>query len=330
MNEPQLEEMIRFYVEASQCPDMQTYGSAFLEYFNGGLRFVRQMMRLGAMRNARVLDLGCGFGWYALLIAVLGKNNVVANDVRPLMIRNIQERLRAVEDKFGRHITVQPLCGDFITISLEPCSFDAVFCNQAIEHIHDLEGSFLKVRTLLKPGGVFVVANDNNRLTRKHLDEIEAMWQRRDSSWEFVTELKAERPEENRNIKPYAVMREEIIRRVQNELDDGAVEALVHATAGQVEHEIVDSVRAYLADGSLPTRPASSWCRNPITGEFCERQFDPLELKHLLRSLGFRVRLLQDIRRDGLLGWLGRIDLGWLHRPVFRYRSSFVLVAHKC
>lgn len=324
-----LEDLIRYYIEESDCPDMRVYGKGFLEYFGSGVCFVRQMIRLGGMRNARVLDLGCGFGWHALLISLLGDNDVVANDVRPLMIRNVDERLRAVKRVFDCRVRVHTLSGDFTKIELAADSFDAVFCNQTIEHLHDVSGAFRKVSTVLRPGGALVIANDNNRLRLGRLKEVEEMWSKRDLSWEFVRKLQEERPEENRGIKPYAAMREEVIRRVHGELDDHAIQSLVHATAGQTDSEILASVEEYLDNGSLPTRPEYSWCRNPLTGEFCERQFDPFEVKSDLKSHGFRVRLLQDIRRGGLLGVLGRIDLGWFHRVVFKYRSGFVLVARK-
>lgn len=329
MNRQQVEDLVRYYIETSNCPDMRAYGKGFLDHFEGGLCFVQQMMQLGGMYNARVLDLGCGFGWHALLISLLGGSDVVANDVRPLMIRNVDDRLRTLETKFDCPIRVQTLCGDFTEIDLAPESFDTVFCNQTIEHLHDLDGSFRKVKTLLRPGGTLVVANDNNRLRRGRLKEMEEMWNNRDLSWEFVRKLQQERPEENKDIKPYAIMREKIIHDARRELPDSAAQSLVHATAGQTASEILASVETYLADGSLPTRPEYSWCRNPVTGEYCERQFDPFELKDDLKRHGFRVRLLQDIRRRGLLGVLGRIDLGWLHRVVFTYRSAFVLVARK-
>jgi 2-polyprenyl-3-methyl-5-hydroxy-6-metoxy-1,4-benzoquinol methylase len=59
---------------------------------------IEYMMKLGEMRNARVLDVGCGFGWQALLIALLGGNDVVANDIRESMIDVVGSRAGAMSD----------------------------------------------------------------------------------------------------------------------------------------------------------------------------------------------------------------------------------------
>ena len=283
------------------------------------------MMSLGRMCRARVLDLGCGFGWHALLMSLIGGNEVVANDVRPLMTRAIEKRLDAVEAEFGARPNVQTLCGDFMLVDIPDNAFDAIFSNQTIEHVHNLDACFQKAHSILRPGGRLVVVNDNNCLVRGHLEEIQQMWAQRDSSWDYIERLKHERPEENRDIKPYAVMREEIVRREFPGLSGEAVQKLVSATAGQVESQIVQSGHRFCKDGTVPQRPRHSWCRNPLTGEYCERQFDPFDVKERLRRAGFRARLLQDFRRGGLLTVLTRIDVPPLNRVLFRRRARFVI-----
>src|SRR3954452_13324161 len=74
--------VVREYIEGADNPDVLAYGGEFLRHYGRGRWMIEYMMRLGNMRNARVLDVGCGFGWQALLIALLGGNDVAANDIR--------------------------------------------------------------------------------------------------------------------------------------------------------------------------------------------------------------------------------------------------------
>jgi hypothetical protein len=157
------------------------------------------------------------------------------------------------------------------------------------------------------------------------MTRIEKMWIQRDASPEFLHGLQKERPEENKDAKPYAAMREEIIKAAFPQIAAHTLRTLVDATAGQTQPEILASVDRYSRDGSLPRRPKNAWCRNPLTGEYCERQFDPFELKLQLRGIGFRVRLLQTFRRGGPLRLLSRYDCPPLNRVIFRWRASFVL-----
>jgi ubiquinone/menaquinone biosynthesis C-methylase UbiE len=49
---------------------------------------------------------------------------------------------------------VTPLLGDICSLNVEPASFDAIFCNQTVEHIHDLPRFFAAAaRVLGRAGG---------------------------------------------------------------------------------------------------------------------------------------------------------------------------------
>lgn len=329
LDQARLQEIVAFYIQGSQSPDLRTYGKGFLDHFDRAVQAIRQVMSLGRMRSARILDLGCGFGWHALLIALLGDNEVVANDVRELMTENVQNRIAAVEQAFGLSVRVRTLLGDFTTLDVPPRSFDAIFSNQAIEHIHDLDACFRRAYEILRPGGRLVVTNDNNCLTRRHMAKIEQMWRQRETSREFIQELQKERPEENRDAKPYAIMREEIMKSAFPDLAPQAARTLADATAGLTRPDILAAVERFRRDGSLPQPPRNAWCRNPLTGEYCERQFDPFELKRHLRGIGFRVRLLQTFRRGGPLRLLSRLDCPPLNRLIFRWRAGFLLACIK-
>src|SRR4051794_16120547 len=232
----EIQAVVREYIEGADNPDVLAYGGEILRHYGPGRWVIEDMMRLGKMRNARVLDVGCGFGWQALLIALLGGNDVVANDIRESMIDVVDSRAGALGDTLSAAGgSVTPLLGDICSLNVEDESFDAIFCNQTVEHIHDLPPFFKTAARVLRPGGWMVIANDNNTLNPKQFAEFREMWRRRDRSHDYIEQLKRERPIENAGIEPYAVMRENIIRRVRSELAQDVVASLADATAGMVE-----------------------------------------------------------------------------------------------
>ncbi len=289
--------------------------------------FLRHVMRLGEFRNARVLEVGCGGGWQAIAFSFLGGNTVCANDIRERMTSTIEERVAALNDE-GAGIRVDAIAGDICTLGLEAGSFDGVFSNQAIEHVRDLDAMFAECARLLCPGGRCVVVDDNNVFNRKQAAENQAMWEDRDGSWQYVRRLVSRRPEEYGGSRPYAVMREDIVRAARPGLDSKTVDILASATAGLARDEIERVVRDYEPGGALPVPPALSWCRDPETGEYCERLLDPFEVMRTMESCGFQVRLHHSFRRYPLC-LLNDSRSALLSRWLFEVRPQFVLVGEK-
>jgi hypothetical protein len=221
---------------------------------------------------------------------------------------------------------VVPLLGDICSLKLEPASFDAIFCNQTVEHVHDLPRFFAAAAHALKPGGRLVIGNDNNALNPKQFAEVERMWALRDRSQDYIEQLKRERPIENADIEPYAVTRERIIRWVNHGLSDNEVRRLADATAGLLMPQIEEIARNYVPGAALPQRPKYSWSRNPVTGEYCERQLNPYELADQIRRAGFTAQVRHAFR--GMpLRVLNGVRCGPVNRRLFRLRSVFVIVA---
>jgi len=78
----------------------------------------------------------------------------------------------------------------------------------------------------------------------------------------------------------------------------------------------------------LPTLPEHKWCRNPVTGEYCERQLDPFSAKRLMESCGFQTKLVHSFRRFPL-NLLNRIPFRPLNLWLFNLRGAFVIVGRK-
>ncbi len=325
-----LRQILRQYIMESGNPDVIAYGGKLVNDDDEFMRFewlMRHVVRVGRMNGARVLDVGCGFGWQAVAVALIGHARVVANDIRPTMTNVLTQRVEAIR-KAGVNVDVTALCADICAANLPASSFDAILCNQTIEHVHDLRRTFEECNRVLKPGGKAVFLDDNNALNPESLAEIEEMWKKRDSSQEFIAELKAKRPIENADIEPFGVIRRRIILRANSSLEEPAVTQLTAATAGMMERDIENVARDYRPGAKLPTPPKWTWCRHPGTGEYCERQLDPFELKDLLNQCGFKTQVRHVFRRFPLSA-LNGVQVRAVNLALFARKPLFMLLAIK-
>jgi len=141
--------------------------------------------------------------------------------------------------------------------------------------------------------------------------------------------LKKRSPEAESGSEPYKVTRLRMIRNYDPALNEPDVSKLADASAGLWGKQIEAAVDSFRATGRLPVPPTLSWCREPTTGEYCERLLDPIQVAQDLRDAGFRVRLYtRRIRRLGFLGrMLSSISLRVSAYLAFRYISGFRIVA---
>ena len=315
------------YIGESNHPDMIRYGANFLRHFDGNLRAMQSFMALGRMHGGRVLDIGSGFGWHAVCFSLLGAAEVVANDMRDMMISTMEQRLTALRAE-GVQVRVRSLLGDICSTPTPQHPFDAVFCNQTMEHVHDADGMFSAMARLLRRGGIAIIVNDNNALCKQIVRDNTAMWAQRDRSWECIEQLKKERPIENALIEPFAITREREVRSVMPDISNEQLAKLVGATAGMIEPQIRKAVAEFVATGALPTPPEHSWCRDPVSGEYCERLLDPYQLTKSLRTHGFRARVRHGFGRFPAT-LLNGVRFRPLNASLFQLKPVFAIVAER-
>ena len=318
---------VQAYIDDCDNPDFKAYAKDMRADDPRFVWLIQHLVSLGRMRGTRVLDIGCGYGWDSAAVSLYAKADVLANDIRPLMTQVVDECTARIKSS-GAPISVKTLTEDICAADISPASFDAIMCQQTLEHVHDLAALFATCHRVLKPGCVAIFTNDNNAINAKLMAEMEEMWVRRDTDWAYINELKRQRPIENADIAPYQAMRTEIIQAHLPSLDPEKVEVLARATAGLTRPDINAAVDAYVENATLPTPPERSWCRDPETGEYCERQLDPYELAELLNQAGFRTRVRHGFRKLPL-AWLNDVGFAPLNRALFNLRSFFIVTAER-
>ncbi|KRE89383.1 SAM-dependent methyltransferase [Frateuria sp. Soil773] len=103
---------------------------------------------LPPMEHLRVLDLGCGFGWFSRWAADAGAASVLGVDLSERML----SRARS-EESDG---SIEYLKADLDSIELAPDRFDLVFSSLALHYVKDLASLFNKIHRSLRGNGRLV------------------------------------------------------------------------------------------------------------------------------------------------------------------------------
>lgn len=102
---------------------------------------------LPKLQGARVLDLGCGYGWHCRYAAEQGASTVVGIDLSAQMVAKAKSMTVSENIRF-----VQTAIEDFESA---PEAFDVVISSLALHYVPDLAAAFLRIADLLHSGGVF-------------------------------------------------------------------------------------------------------------------------------------------------------------------------------
>jgi len=104
--------------------------------------------RLGDLKGKSVLDVGCGFGEFAIYAAVKGANSV-ALDLSANMLLKVQEIAK------DNGVSVETCHADSDYLELGDRQFDVIYCGNLLHHV-DVNATMKLLSRHLKPGGKFV------------------------------------------------------------------------------------------------------------------------------------------------------------------------------
>ena len=114
----------------------------------------RKLIReaLGAQRGERILDAGCGPGFYVAEIAdeVGPDGSVVGVDMSPQMLALAARRVEGRDNVLLRE-------GEVISMPVPDGDFDGAISVQVLEYVADVPAALGEIRRALRPGGRVVV-----------------------------------------------------------------------------------------------------------------------------------------------------------------------------
>jgi len=256
------------------------------------------------MKDARVLDIGCGFGLRLICFALLGARTCVGIDISPEMIGDFKK----LTERFA--LDVQAKRGDFLDFEFPEESFDIVLMNDSISHIRDTRSLVVKIRRILASGGSLWITDDNNGLFLPTKIEVWRGW--RKSEYGPIDSKMATVGREVDRL-PFYEARINIIHSKFPFLDENVIRQLAKDTRGMFGDGIIHAVETYLAQGEKPKKPSFQF-RNPYTGEYPEFLFSPKKLANDLRKNGFKCRLVPPSVYSGRLIVTGQ---PFIKRAVF-------------
>jgi len=103
-----------------------------------------------------VLDVGCGTGYGAQILANAGALKVIGVDVAADVVEMAGREYRSDRLAF--------VCADAARLPFEDASFDLAVCFEVIEHLPMEAGVMDELRRVLRPDGIALISSPNSRV----------------------------------------------------------------------------------------------------------------------------------------------------------------------
>ena len=107
-------------------------------------------------RNARVLDLGCGPGFFSILLSQMGCSVDAVDGSAEMLVQARKNAKRAQADSL-----ISFWESDVLTLPFDDCTFDAVVARNLTWLMRDPEGAYREWLRVLKQGGTLAVFDAN-------------------------------------------------------------------------------------------------------------------------------------------------------------------------
>lgn len=118
--------------------------------------------------NARIVDLGCGFGWFARWARSQGAASVLGLDVSEKMLERAASMTNDAAITYRR--------ADLESLELPPAAFDLAFSSLAFHYIRQLDRLWHTVHQALVPDGWFVFSVEHPIHTAPSRQEWRGFW----------------------------------------------------------------------------------------------------------------------------------------------------------
>lgn len=128
-----------------------------VEGLEGAQEWASMRALLPDLRGKRVLDLGCGYGWFCRWARENGAANVLGVDVSEKMLARARETTNDTAIEYVR--------GDIEMFELPIGSFDLVYSSLAFHYVEDFDTLVEAVHRWLAAGGSFVFSVEHPIMT---------------------------------------------------------------------------------------------------------------------------------------------------------------------
>jgi len=129
------------------------HADAFAARYDDGVRGIkidRVRRSLGDVRDKQALDLGCGIGYFASLVADLGASTVACDFAQAMVTRTRQ--------RYGSKFAL--IRASVETLPFRAQTFDVVLALDVIEHLYHPVQMLQGVNNVLRPGGRLIITTD--------------------------------------------------------------------------------------------------------------------------------------------------------------------------
>lgn len=311
--------------------------NGWFERYNGRLADPEQGRRyLRAIRNTllipddqlqdkAILDIGSGFGLTCTTLALLGAKEVHGIDMFQEMVDTVKAYLPALPCRDRVH----PQVGQAYALPYEDNRFDVALTFEALSHFLNPSQCLAEAYRVLKPGGVYIIADDNNGANPSVVRENQEVWD------QFENGPPTNNIHGHRVLEPYIDKRARIIREAFPALEKEQVSELARRTAFMTRPEVLSAVGAFAGNGVVPeSLYGPGKCPvEPEQGQYIENLLNPIVLKRDLERSGFRVKLeayFGGASRGGLLFMVNRLlSLLFPARFLLRFSDGFRIRAFK-
>jgi SAM-dependent methyltransferase len=124
-----------------------------VEGLEGAAEWPALQAMLPALQDARIVDLGCGFGWFCRWARAQGAAEVLGLDVSENMLARAREMTRDPTIRYRR--------ADLEQLVLPPASLDLAYRSLALHYLERLDAAIAQVHQALRPGGRFVFSAEH-------------------------------------------------------------------------------------------------------------------------------------------------------------------------
>jgi 2-polyprenyl-3-methyl-5-hydroxy-6-metoxy-1,4-benzoquinol methylase len=299
-------------------------------YFSGEWNFEQHahyfydIFQVTEAQEARVLDVGCGFGLMSIFFETFGAAEVTGIDLDTEKICGFKSLLKFVNMEDG-HVKIE--LGDALNIGFSGRTFDVIIVNDVLSHVRELEKFLEEISRLLVPGGRLYLYDDNNKLFLPNMFEHRRLWKRCEKGPLDISTLRG-----TDEHLPYAEIRKKMILNLEPYCSPSNLEYLAKKTAGIYGKELESAVAEFRMTGKIKKHKGFKY-RNPKTGEFPERPLNPYMISKALRNMGFSSRALPTfffVESTGLKGSIKKVlslifrmnpSLSFIIAPSFRILS---------